>query len=285
MQPAIDGQPANATRPYANLRFRRHDPDVEHRQDLAESIRQSYAAEGGPVIVSPADVQRQLADRGVIVGQKKTRRMLNHLIADGQMVRERRGNSVVYMPTAGEQKAFISNVRPRSSMGKPVAAPGVIPPATPVAAPGVISPATPLAAPLDLSTIKPLRKLTEPELLALHLEPCVEHGYANLQLKNSGAYQCSVYLGPQQYCNRFVRRVASGMAEAPAGLNVNPGTLNLNVDSGDGDAGAGEDLQAVPPDFDQTYLMRHGHADGDTDTPCNYFPRCPNNPGGNPATD
>ena len=278
-----DGQPASATRPYANLRFRRHDPDLANRQDLAESIRQSYAAEGGPVIVSPADVQRQLAARGVIVGQKKTRRMLNHLIADGQMVRERRGNSVVYMPTAGQQKTFISNVRPRSSTGKPVAASGVIPPATPVAAPGVTPPATPLAAPLDLSTINPLRKLTEPELLALHLEPCSKHGYQNIQLKNSGAYQCSVYLAPQQYCNQFVRRVASGMAEAPAGLNVTPDlNVNPNVESGNGDAGAGEGRQAVTPDFDETFLGRHGHAQGDTDAPCAVL-RCPNNSGGDRA--
>ena len=161
------GQPANATRPYANLRFRRHDPDVEHRQDLAESIRQSYAAEGGPVIVSPADVQRQLADRGLVVGQKKIRRMLADLIADGQLVRQRRGNPYVYEPLVGQQQVLISNARPRSPRGRP--------PATPPAAPGVTPPAV---RHLPRHWTYPPGKTAAsnspmPELLALHLEPCV----------------------------------------------------------------------------------------------------------------
>ena len=267
------GQTASATRPYANLRFRRHDPDVEHRQDLAESIRQSYAAEGGPVIVSPADVQRQLADRGLVVGQKRIRRMLNDLIADGQLVRQRRGNPYVYEPPE-RQATFISNARPRAQRGKP--------PAAPPAAPGAIPPGTPPATPVDLSKVKPRVKLTDAQVLALNLAGCPEHEYRNIQLKTGGAYQCSVRLGDGVYCNRFVGRVASGMADPPAGVNVNPGTLN--VDESPGDAGAGDQPEYhAPPgiqegDYIEGYRRRYGRLPWETD------PDVDSDTGGNPAT-
>ena len=254
-------------------------PPVDVAALVARWIQQRYQESNQPIAIKASLLRQELLDSGIRVGRDKLYRVLEHLVSPpdpdnpktkAPFERERIDQVWHYSPYG--YQGSLQKIRPPRKAGTHQEPTGN--------SAGTHRELTGNSAGThqELTGNSPG---TQPQQEAL---VCPKHQIKLRRSKHrSGAFYCPATdpTGRNGYC---VYTFAA--AEMPAGvnLNVNPGKVDVpNEDSGDGDAGAGAGLQAVPPDFDQAFLMRHGHAVDDTDTPCN-FSRCPNNPGGNRHT-